>query len=185
MRPGGSGRASSARSCISRARSACRYTSSKSSTRCCVRCATWRRTRIAEPTAEDVAHLVDRHAQDVRRLLALNERMGFARRAARFDPMLSVGEALADENCVMPDARPEASQIEAQVQRVAGALSERQRNVIERRYGLNGARSCDSRAARCRISSSRASAYGRFSSRRSPACVASCAETASTATCLF
>ena len=91
-----------------------------------------------EPTAEDVAHLVDRRAQDVRRLLILNERMASLDAPLDIDPMLSVGESLADENCLTPDARLEASQIEEQVQQWLELLSERQRNVIERRYGLNG-----------------------------------------------
>jgi RNA polymerase nonessential primary-like sigma factor len=91
-----------------------------------------------EPTAEDVAHLVDRCAQDVRRLLILNERMASLDAPLDIDPMLSVGESLADENCVTPDARLEASQIEAQMQQWLALLSERQRSVIERRYGLNG-----------------------------------------------
>ena len=91
-----------------------------------------------EPTAEDVAHLVDRRAQDVRRLLILNERMASLDAPLDIDPMLSVGESLADENSLAPDARLEAAQIEAQVQQWLDLLSERQRNVIERRYGLNG-----------------------------------------------
>jgi len=95
-----------------------------------------------EPTAEDVAHLVDRQAQDVRRLLALNERTASLDAPLDIDPMLSVGEALADENCAMPDTRLEASEIEAQVHEWMGLLSERQRSVIERRYGLNGTEIC-------------------------------------------
>jgi RNA polymerase nonessential primary-like sigma factor len=91
-----------------------------------------------EPTAEDVAHLVDRRTQDVRRLLILNERMASLDAPLDIDPMLSVGESLADETCLTPDARLEASEIEAQVQQWLELLSERQRNVIERRYGLNG-----------------------------------------------
>jgi RNA polymerase nonessential primary-like sigma factor len=91
-----------------------------------------------EPSAEDVAHLVDRRAQDVRRLLVLNERMASLDAPLDIDPMLSVGEALADESCLTPDACLQASEIEAQVQRWLELLSERQRNVIERRYGLNG-----------------------------------------------
>jgi RNA polymerase nonessential primary-like sigma factor len=90
-----------------------------------------------EPTAEDVAHLVERRAQDVRRLLILNERMASLDAPLDIDPMLSVGESLADENCLTPDARLEASEIEAQVQQWLEQLSERQRSVIERRYGLN------------------------------------------------
>jgi RNA polymerase nonessential primary-like sigma factor len=91
-----------------------------------------------EPSAEDVAHLLDRDAEHVRRLLVLNERMGSLDAPLDIDPMLSVGESLADENCLPPDARLELSEMEAQVEEWLAQLSERQRNVIERRYGLSG-----------------------------------------------
>ena len=91
-----------------------------------------------DPTAEDVAHLLDRQPQDVRRLLMLNERMASLDAPLDVDPMLSVGESLADENHVAPDARLEMSEMEAQVHRWLDQLSERQRSVIEKRYGLNG-----------------------------------------------
>jgi RNA polymerase nonessential primary-like sigma factor len=90
-----------------------------------------------EPTAEDIAHLVERRTHDVRRLLLLNERMASLDAPLDIDPMLSVGESLADENCLSPDAHLEASEIEAQVECWLAHLSDRQRRVIERRYGLN------------------------------------------------
>jgi len=91
-----------------------------------------------EPTAEDIAHLAERRTQDVRRLLLLNERMASLDAPLEIDPMLSVGESLADESCLSPDARLEACEIETQVQQWLEQLSDRQRRVIERRYGLNG-----------------------------------------------
>ena len=61
-----------------------------------------------EPTVEDVAHLVGRGPEDVRRLLVLNERMASLDAPLEIDPMLSVGESLADENCLTPEARLES-----------------------------------------------------------------------------
>jgi len=95
-----------------------------------------------EPTAEDVAHLLGREAEDVRRLLVLNERMASLDAPLDIDPMLSVGESLADENCLTPEARLELSEMEDQVGTWLTHLTERQRNVIERRYGLNGTEIC-------------------------------------------
>jgi len=95
-----------------------------------------------EPTVEDVAHLVGRGPEDVRRLLVLNERMASLDAPLEIDPMLSVGESLADENCLTPEARLELSEMEEQVEAWLDQLSERQRNVIERRYGLSGTEIC-------------------------------------------
>ena len=91
-----------------------------------------------EPTAEDVADLIDSDPQEVRRLLALNERMTSLDAPLDIDPLLSIGESLADERCVPPDVRLESNEIEAHVHDWIDQLTERQRNVIERRYGLNG-----------------------------------------------
>jgi RNA polymerase nonessential primary-like sigma factor len=91
-----------------------------------------------EPSAEDVADLIDSNPQEVRRLLALNERMTSLDAPLDIDPLLSIGESLADESCIPPDVRLESNEIEAHVHDWIDQLTERQRNVIERRYGLNG-----------------------------------------------
>jgi len=91
-----------------------------------------------DPSPDDVAHLVDLRVEDVRRLLSLNERMTSLDAPLEIDPMLSVGESIADENTPQPDIRLENSEIETYVREWLGQLNERQRSVIERRYGLNG-----------------------------------------------
>ena len=90
-----------------------------------------------EPSAEDVAHLLDCDAENVRRLLALNERMASLDAPLEVDPMLSLGESLPDESAVTPEARLELVEIEKRVLEWLARLSDRQRRVIERRYGLN------------------------------------------------
>jgi RNA polymerase nonessential primary-like sigma factor len=91
-----------------------------------------------DPSPDDVAHLVELRVEDVRRLLSLNERMTSLDAPLEIDPMLSVGESIADENTPQPDIRLENSEIETYVREWLGQLNERQRSVIERRYGLNG-----------------------------------------------
>jgi len=91
-----------------------------------------------DPTADDVSHLVDLPVDRVRRLLSLNERMTSLDAPLDIDPMLSVGESIADENSVPPDIRLENIEIEHHVHEWLEQLNERQRSVIERRYGLNG-----------------------------------------------
>ena len=91
-----------------------------------------------EPSVEDVADLVERYVEDVRRLLALNERMASLDAPLDIDPLLSVGESLADESSVPPDVQLAHLEIEGRIRDWLGQLSDRQRSVIERRYGLNG-----------------------------------------------
>ncbi len=91
-----------------------------------------------EPSVEDVAEQVDRYVEDVRQLLAFNERMTSLDAPLDIDPLLSVGEALADEASVPPDVQLAHLEIEGRVRHWLGQLSGRQRCVIERRYGLNG-----------------------------------------------
>ena len=91
-----------------------------------------------DPSPDDVAHLVDLRVEDVRRLLSLNERMTSLDAPLEIDPMLSVGESIADENTPQPDIRLENAEIETYVREWLSQLNERQRSVIEQRYGLNG-----------------------------------------------
>jgi RNA polymerase nonessential primary-like sigma factor len=91
-----------------------------------------------DPTADDVSHLIDLPVDRVRRLLSLNERMTSLDAPLDIDPMLSVGESIADENSLPPDIRLENIEIEHHVHEWLNQLGERQRSVIERRYGLNG-----------------------------------------------
>ncbi|MGQ0578549.1 MAG: RNA polymerase sigma factor RpoS [Betaproteobacteria bacterium] len=91
-----------------------------------------------DPGPDDVAHLLDLRVEDVRRLLALNERMTSLDAPLEIDPMLSVGESIADENTPQPDSGLESAEIETYVREWLNQLNERQRSVIERRYGLNG-----------------------------------------------
>ncbi len=91
-----------------------------------------------DPTVEDVSHLVDVPVHRVRRLLSLNERMTSLDAPLDIDPMLSVGESIADENVLPPDIRMENMEVEHHVHEWLAQLNERQRSVIERRYGLNG-----------------------------------------------
>lgn len=91
-----------------------------------------------EPSPEDVAHLLGYTVEDVRWLLALNERMTSLDAPLEVNPMLSIGESIADESTPAPDVRLENEEIAGYVRQWLSQLSERHRNVIERRYGLNG-----------------------------------------------
>jgi RNA polymerase nonessential primary-like sigma factor len=91
-----------------------------------------------EPSADDVAHLLERRPRDVLRLLALNERIASLDAPLDLDPLLSIGEALPDERSVPPDVEMEHLEIEHQLNLWLDLLPTRQRDILERRYGLNG-----------------------------------------------
>lgn len=91
-----------------------------------------------DASADDVAHLLGWEVSEVRHLLSLNERMASLDAPLDVDPMLSVGESIADQNTPGPDALLENEEIVEFVRTWLGQLSERHRSVIERRYGLNG-----------------------------------------------
>jgi len=91
-----------------------------------------------EPTSDDVAHLLGLAVEEVRRVLAYNERMASLDAPLEIDPMLSVGESIPDEHNPTPDLKLEHTELEAYVQEWLNQLNDKQRRVVERRYGLNG-----------------------------------------------
>ena len=91
-----------------------------------------------EPKAEDVAHLLDRPIKEVRRMLSLNQSMMSLDAPLDVDPLLSIGDAIADDHNPAPDLMWEQSEIKDRVQEWLGRLNDKQRYIIEQRYGLNG-----------------------------------------------
>ncbi len=91
-----------------------------------------------EPTVADVAHLLDRPEDEVRYVLGLNERMASLDAPLDIDPTLSIGEAIPDDQGLLPEALLQNAEVEAYVHEWMGELSDKQRWVIERRFGLNG-----------------------------------------------
>jgi len=91
-----------------------------------------------EPTVSDVAHLLDHPEEDVRYILGLNERMASLDAPLDIDPSLSIGEAIADEQGVLPEVLLQTAEIEHLVHEWMKTLTDKQFWVIERRYGLNG-----------------------------------------------
>ncbi|SCK07880.1 RNA polymerase sigma factor RpoS [Vogesella sp. LIG4] len=95
-----------------------------------------------EPTVEDIAHLTGKPVEEVRRVLNLNERMASLDAPLDIDPMLSIGESIPDEQHEEPDIQLHNAQIEHFVHEWLAQLTDKQRMVIERRYGLNGHEVC-------------------------------------------
>jgi len=91
-----------------------------------------------EPTMEEIAYQVDRPVEDVRRVMNLNERMASLDAPLDIDPMLSIGESIPDEQHDGPEMVLQNAEIQRYVREWLKQLNDKQRMVIERRYGLNG-----------------------------------------------
>ena len=91
-----------------------------------------------EPTLDDAAHLLGKPVAQLRKLLGYNEHVTSLDAPLDSEPGLSVGDQLADDDAPTPELVLHNSEIEDWIKQWLGELSDRQRSVIERRYGLNG-----------------------------------------------
>lgn len=90
-----------------------------------------------EASPDDVAHLIDKPVEEVRRVLGYNEHVTSLDAPLDRDAGVSIAEGIADENALAPELVLHNAEIEAWVRQWLAELNERQRAVIERRYGLN------------------------------------------------
>ncbi|MBM5570710.1 MULTISPECIES: RNA polymerase sigma factor RpoS [Deefgea] len=95
-----------------------------------------------EPVIEDIAHLVGKDVEEVRRVMSLNERVASLDAPLDIDPMLSIGESIPDDQHDGPETILQNSEVEKYVKEWLKQLNDKQRMVIERRYGLNGYEIC-------------------------------------------
>lgn len=86
---------------------------------------------------EDVAQKLDRPLQEVRDILALSEHTASLDAPLDIDPNLSIGESLADEQAISPELNIHTAEVEALIREWIGQLTEKQRLVIQYRYGLD------------------------------------------------
>jgi RNA polymerase nonessential primary-like sigma factor len=91
-----------------------------------------------EPSVEEVAHLLGKPVADVRYVLNLNERIASLDTPLDIDPSLSLSDALPDENTLSPELQLQHTELEALVHQWLEELGDKQRCVVERRFGLNG-----------------------------------------------
>ena len=91
-----------------------------------------------EPSAEQVAASLGIDDKTVREVLALNERMLSLDTPLADDPMLSLGDAIADEAQELPELQLQLKQVNSYVEHGISELPTKMRFVVERRYGLFG-----------------------------------------------
>lgn len=90
------------------------------------------------PCIATIAKKTDMTEEEVRWVMHQNEKMLSLDAPLDIDPMLSIGEAIPDENHLQPDLLMENAEMETLVNTWLERLNEKHRLVIERRYGFNG-----------------------------------------------
>jgi RNA polymerase nonessential primary-like sigma factor len=95
-----------------------------------------------EAGIDDIAHLLGKAAEEIRSVLAHNEHMASLDAPLDVDPLLSIGESISDEQTVNPESGLQTQEIESLVKQWLEQLNDKQRTVIERRFGLNSQEVC-------------------------------------------
>ncbi|WP_341675397.1 RNA polymerase sigma factor RpoS [Niveibacterium sp. SC-1] len=86
---------------------------------------------------DDIAQRLQRPVEEVRQILSLNEHTASLDAPLDIDPNLSIGESLADELSDGPEESIQNAEIEALIRHWIDQLTDKQRMVIQRRYGLD------------------------------------------------
>lgn len=90
-----------------------------------------------EPTPEEVATLLDKPIEDVKAMFGLNERIASVDAPLDNDPDRSLLDAIADERTPDPERIMQDDDLHGLVQAWLNELNDKQREVVERRFGLN------------------------------------------------
>ncbi len=91
-----------------------------------------------EPTAEEIAELLDRPLQEVERMLGFNERVTSVDAPQGREGERTRLESIADEHNREPTEQLQEEDIREHLDQWLERLSEKQRQVVVRRFGLQG-----------------------------------------------
>ena len=91
-----------------------------------------------EPSAEEIAELLEKPVEDVKRMLKLNERVTSIDAPLGHDSERTVVETIADTRVSDPAELLQDNNMRASINLWLDDLSEKQREVITRRFGLRG-----------------------------------------------
>ena len=91
-----------------------------------------------EPSAEEVAEALNVDVQDVKRLMGLNERTPSMDVAYGKDGDRPLVDMVADENVDDPSELLQSDAVNGHLDEWLNQLNDKQRSVIERRFGLHG-----------------------------------------------
>jgi len=91
-----------------------------------------------EPSAEEIANLLDKPIDDVKRMLGLNERVTSVDVPLGRDSDKSLLDAIPDEQNADPSQQLQDEDMHWCLELWLGQLNDKQREVVERRFGLHG-----------------------------------------------
>ena len=91
-----------------------------------------------EPTHEEIAKLLDKPVADVKRMMGLNERVTSVEVPLGPDSERSILDTFADERQADHAEQLQDSDLRSNIDHWLSELSEKQREVVSRRFGLRG-----------------------------------------------
>ena len=91
-----------------------------------------------EPTPYDIAELLEKPVADVKKMLALNERVTSIDTPVGISSDKSLLDTIADDRANDPSDFLQSEDLKAGIDRWLDELSEKQREVVARRFGLRG-----------------------------------------------
>jgi RNA polymerase nonessential primary-like sigma factor len=91
-----------------------------------------------EPTPEEVARMLDKPIDDVKRMMGLNERVTSADTPLSRASDTTVLDAIPDESSVDPSILLQNDDVKGHIDDWLNQLNDKQREVVERRFGLHG-----------------------------------------------
>ncbi|MGQ3891228.1 RNA polymerase sigma factor RpoS [Legionella sp. CNM-4043-24] len=91
-----------------------------------------------EPSPEEIADMLDKPLEDVRKLLGLNDKVASIDTPVGYDENKSLLDTIADENSMNPAELLTDEDLCNQIESLLDKLTENQQQVIARRFGLRG-----------------------------------------------
>ena len=91
-----------------------------------------------EPSPEDVAEMLDRPIEEVKKMIGLNERVTSVDSPSSYDSDKSLLDMIPDEHNTDPSLLLQNSDVQRHIDLWLSQLSEKQCAVVERRFGLHG-----------------------------------------------
>jgi len=91
-----------------------------------------------DPSAEEIASLLNKPIDDVERMLGLNERIASTDKNIMSDSGKTLLETLPDESARDPSESLQEEAVLSNIEDCLSQLTDKQRAVVERRFGLHG-----------------------------------------------